>query len=81
MGFWVRGRFSPAPNAAVGGCPAEKEAGVVRRPRLHRRIPLPPRHELHRSDADGARGMDTGQFAYWSSLLQGDPSPRGPGLG
>ena len=45
--------------------PAEKEAlggGVVRRPRLHRLLPL-PRHELDRSDAaDGARGLDAGQF-------------------
>ena len=59
-----KGRFSPPPDAAVDG-PAEKGApdgGVVRRPRLHRLLPL-PRHELDRSDAaDGARGLDAGQF-------------------
>ena len=50
-------------DAAAAG-PAEKEApggGVVRRPRLHRLLPL-PRNELRRGDADGARRMDTGQF-------------------
>ena len=53
-------------DAAAAG-PAEKEApggGVVRRPRLHRLLPL-PRNELRRGDADGARRMDTGQFASW----------------